>query len=126
LGRAGRQNPRLSVHPPIREIDAKASFSAREALGSLVCATFAFDVERSCPSRSPTLQPWITVGLIDATVSYVEERWSPALSVTFGRKCTCNHTPEISGAITERHWRTFLSWAGPQMELEFFKLSITF
>jgi hypothetical protein len=59
-------------------------------------------------------------------VSYVEERWSPALSVKFGQKCRCNHTPEVSGAITERHRRAFLSQAGPQVELEFFKLSITF
>ena len=37
-----------------------------------------------CPCHSPTLRPWITVTPIDATTSYVEERWSPALAVTFG------------------------------------------
>lgn len=73
-------------------------------------------IERCCPSHSPTLRPWTTIALINATTSYVEERWSPVLEVTFGN-CRYNRTPEISGANSEQH-RDLLSQTGPQLQSE--------
>jgi hypothetical protein len=71
------------------------------------------EAERCFPCHSPTLRPWIAA---DA-VSYVEERWSPALL----------RSPEIrrrkqrliQQRIRMRGWRrgTFLSQAGPRVSV---------
>jgi hypothetical protein len=60
------------------------------------------------------------------STSYVEGSWSPVRrGVTKNRrvKATRSYTRESPATIPGR---TFLSQAGPQVGLEFFKLSITF
>jgi len=53
---------------------------SRRSLASCVSLD---QVERCCPSHSPTLRPWITdrrVRYPRWSTSYVEELWSPSLA----------------------------------------------
>src|SRR6185437_15230496 len=80
----------------------------------------------SCPSHSSTLRPWIT-GCRSQTqpMSYVGERWSPALTVTFRnqRRCDCHLSVRCDCGSTQGGLS--LSDGASKLQLACFKLSIT-
>lgn len=76
------------------------------------------DDERGVHATRPPFDPG------SRSVSYVEERWSLMLTVTSANTSRGNCSL-ISGALAERHGRTFLSQTGPRIQLVLFKLSIT-
>jgi hypothetical protein len=104
---------------PSRELDAHAGRSGRALLTYGIVGCVANDVVHA------TRLPFDPGSPAWGAVSYVEGCWSPVLNgVTdnLHAKATRTYTCESS----DTSWRTFLSQAGPQVGLEFFKLSITF
>ena len=61
----------------------------------------------------------------ELSTSYVEELWSPSLVLLRG-KAQAKADAYCERSFSRRALRVFLSQAGPQFDLERFKLSITF
>jgi hypothetical protein len=119
--------PRLSVHPP----HAEDRRSRRVPPGGLMVASSV----SSARSRNDVFyatrlpfdpgSPSAGCAQPERSTSYVEELWSPILTLRgeIGRQ---KHTLIASVYFRRVALRVFLSQAGPQLDLEFFKLSITF
>jgi hypothetical protein len=117
--------PMPSLSPPVcpapsSELDTHAGCCRRPPglhIRSLV------PCQRCCPCHSPTLRPWIAGLGVDVLRGGELEPSGPWCHLNGRVKATRSYTREIPATIPGR---TFLSQAGPQVGLEFFKLSITF
>ena len=119
--------PRLSVHLPLGGRSTQQAGASRRGHGRVLCLVRP-KPERCCLCHSPTLRPWIiarrlrTAGTVDVLRGGALEPdpRTPAGNWQAKAHAYCQRLfPARSAEI-------FLSQAGPQLDLEFFTLSITF